>query len=157
MVDFAIVPNKTALLNVDFQNVFVEGYPVSAPDGVVTLQRANRLSAACRAAGILVIHTAHVTRPDGSNVGVMGEILPPVGEGMIAQGSQAAALHKDLDVNERDIILEKPRFGAFHGPGAHSSVSTHRYRHRHGHCHERVRRNHGPRGQRSRLSRDIHQ
>jgi biuret amidohydrolase len=114
MVDFPVNPRKLALINVDLQNAFVEGTPVSAPDGPAVVARVNKLAAACRRAGVLVIHTAHVTRPDGSNVGVMGEIIPPVREGMIAKGSFTAALHKDLKVEPADIVLEKPRFGAFH-------------------------------------------
>jgi ureidoacrylate peracid hydrolase len=58
------------------QNSFVQGYPSVAPDGPAVLDRINRLAAACRDAGILVIHTSHVLRPDGSNVGVLGEINP---------------------------------------------------------------------------------
>jgi biuret amidohydrolase len=114
MVDFAVNPRKLALINVDLQNAFVEGTPVSAPDGPELVARVNKLAAACRAAGVLVIHTAHVTRPDGSNVGVMGEIIPPVREGMIAKGSFTAAFHRDLKIEPADIVLEKPRFGAFH-------------------------------------------
>ena len=115
MVDFPVQPRKLALVNVDLQNVFVEGFPISAPDGPAVVARINKLAAACRKAGVLVIHTAHVTRKDGSNVGVMGEIIPPVREGMIAQGSFPAALHKDVKIEPGDIVLEKPRFGAFHG------------------------------------------
>jgi nicotinamidase-related amidase len=115
MVDFAVSPRKLALVNVDLQNVFVEGFPVSAPEGPAVVARVNRLAAACRKAGVLVVHTAHVTRPDGSNVGVMGEIIPPTREGMIAKGSFPASLHKDLQVEPSDVLLDKPRFGAFHG------------------------------------------
>jgi len=64
---------------------------------------------------VLVVHTAHVTRPDGSNVGVMGEIIPPVRDGIINRGSPSSALHPRLEVLAGDIVLEKPRFGAFHG------------------------------------------
>ena len=115
MADFAIVPERTALVNVDMQNCFVQGSPFSAPDGLVVQDRINRLAAACRAAGILVIHASHVLRPDGSNTGVLGEIAPMVRQGIINQGSEPAALHKGLVVDARDILLEKPRFGAFHG------------------------------------------
>jgi nicotinamidase-related amidase len=115
MVDFPVNPRKLALVNVDLQNVFVEGTPISAPDGLEVVARVNKLTAACRKAGVLVIHTAHLTRPDGSNVGVMGELIPPVGEGMIAKGSFTAAFHKDLKIEPTDIVLEKPRYGAFHG------------------------------------------
>jgi nicotinamidase-related amidase len=115
MVDFRVEPRKLALLNVDLQNVFVEGSPIAAPDGVAVVGRVNRLSAACRRLGVPVVFTLHVTRPDGSNVGVLGEIIPPVKAGLIARGSPPAALHPKVEVEPGDILLEKPRFGAFHG------------------------------------------
>ena len=115
MVDFAVVPERTALVNVDMQNCFVEGSPISAPDGLAVLDRINRFAAVCRTAGILVIHTSHVLRPDGSNMGVLGEMAPPVKGGIINKGAESAALHKRLVVDARDILLDKPRFGAFHG------------------------------------------
>jgi ureidoacrylate peracid hydrolase len=112
MVDFGVVPQQTALVNVDLQNLFVEG----APEGATIVERVNRFAAECRTAGILVIHTAHVLRPDGSNIGVLGEIAPRVREeGLINQGTRTAALHDDVVVKPGDILLEKPRFGAFHG------------------------------------------
>jgi biuret amidohydrolase len=115
MVDFAVVPARTALINVDMQNCFVEGSPISAPDGLAVLDRINRIAAACRLAGILVIHTSSVLRPDGSNLGVLGETSPPVKRGILNKGAPSAALHKGLEVDSRDILLDKPRFGAFHG------------------------------------------
>jgi nicotinamidase-related amidase len=33
---------------------------------------------------------------------------------MLAKGSFTAALHRDLKIEHADIVLEKPRFGAFH-------------------------------------------
>lgn len=115
MVDFVVDPTKLALLNVDLQNIFVEGYPISAPEGPAVVDRVNRLAAVCRKADMLVVHTAHVTRADGSNVGVMGEIIPPTRHGLIAEGSHAAALHPGLQVEPNDVVLRKPRFGAFYG------------------------------------------
>jgi nicotinamidase-related amidase len=114
MVEFAVVPKQLALINVDLQEVFVEGSPIAASDGLGVVERVNRLAAACREAGILVVHTAHVTRPDNSNVGVLGELFPVVQDGLIARGSKSAALHRALRVESTDLILEKPRYGAFH-------------------------------------------
>jgi nicotinamidase-related amidase len=125
MVDFAVVPERTALVNVDMQNCFVEGSPISAPDGRAVLDRINRLAAVCRAAGIMVIHTSHVLRPDGSNMGVLGEIVPPVKGGILNKGAESAALHRGLVVDSRDILLEKPRFGAFHGTDLELILRTH--------------------------------
>ncbi len=115
MFHFPIVPERTVLINVDMQNCFVEGSPFSAPDGLEVLDRINRVAESCRAAGIVVIHTKHVLGPDGSNVGVLGEIAPIVNQGVISKGSESADLHQRLVVDLRDILLEKPRFGAFHG------------------------------------------
>jgi ureidoacrylate peracid hydrolase len=111
MVDFPIVPERTALINVDLQNCFVEG----APSGLAIVDRVNQLAATCRQAGIVVIHTSHVLRPDGSNMGVLGEILPDVRKGFLNRGSASAALHAGLVVDRCDLLVEKPRFGAFHG------------------------------------------
>ena len=112
MVDFPVVPARTALVNVDLQNFFVE----NAPDGFVVLERVNELAAACRRAGILVVHTAHVLRPDGSNTGVLGELIPSIPEeGFLYDGTRAAAWHDALTVEPADVLLKKPRFGAFHG------------------------------------------
>lgn len=115
MVDFPVVRKKMALVNVDMQNCFVHGYPISAPAGLAVEERINSLADACREAGILVIHTSHVVRPDGSNVGVMGEVIPPVRDGIINKGAESAELHSGLKVKESDILLDKPRFGSFHG------------------------------------------
>jgi len=115
MVDFKVDPRHTALINVDMQNCFVENSPIAAPDGPKVLARINKLIETCRDAGVKVIHTAHVVRPDGSNIGVMGEIIPVVREGIINEGSVTAALHKGLNVKPDDIVLNKPRFGSFHG------------------------------------------
>lgn len=115
VADFTVDPNKLALLNIDLQNLFVEGFPISSPDGLQVVEQVNKLSAACRQRGVTVVHTTHVTRPDGSNVGVLGEIIPPVKDGLIARGSYPAQLHPKLQVEAGDILLEKPRFGAFHG------------------------------------------
>jgi ureidoacrylate peracid hydrolase len=111
MVDFLVVPERTALINVDLQNVFVKG----TPDGLQIVDRVNRVAAACRAAGILVIHTSHVLRPDGTNLGVLGEVAPQVKKGFLNRGTESAALHTSLVVDQSDVLLEKPRFGAFYG------------------------------------------
>ena len=49
MTEYAVDPARMALVNVDMQVAFVEGTPLSAPDGVALLSVVNRLAAACRA------------------------------------------------------------------------------------------------------------
>ncbi len=115
MVEFAIAPARTALINVDLQNCFVENSPIASPDGPKIVDCVNRLARCCRAHAVAVVHTAHRLRPDRSNTGVLGEILPVVNDGIIDHGSATGAYHPALEIDDRDILLEKPRFGAFHG------------------------------------------
>ena len=114
MVDSHWIPSQTALIDVDLQNCFVAGSPISAPKGREVLDRVNRFAAVCREAGILVVHTRFVLRPDGSNAGLLRETAPPVKAGILNDGSESAALHPGLIVDARDLVIEKPRFGAFH-------------------------------------------
>jgi ureidoacrylate peracid hydrolase len=53
-------------------------------------------------------------RADGSNLGVMAELVPPFIVALYTEGSDAAQLHDALEVGSTDIILDKPRYGAFH-------------------------------------------
>ena len=112
---YEVSPARMALVNIDMQVAFVEGTPLSAPGGVALLPTVNRLAEACRACGIMVIHTRHVTRPDGSNLGTMGELIESVRAGYIMEGSETAELHAGLEVKPSDIVLNKPRYGAFTG------------------------------------------
>lgn len=114
MAELSFVPQRTALINVDMQNCFVHGSPISAPGGLALLDRINELAAACRAAGVLVVHASHVLRADLSNAGLLAE-NPLIAGGIISKGSSSAALHEGLAIEPTDVLLEKPRFGAFHG------------------------------------------
>jgi ureidoacrylate peracid hydrolase len=38
---------------------------------LVVVDRINHLTATCHTAGIVVIHTSHILRPDGSNIGIL--------------------------------------------------------------------------------------
>ena len=114
MVRFTLVPGRTALLSVDLQNCFVAGSPISAPQGAEVLDRVNRFAAVCREAGILVVHTRFVLRSDGSNAGLLRETAEPVRAGILNEGGESAALHPRLVVDACDLIIDKPRFGAFH-------------------------------------------
>jgi len=121
MIDWAVAPKKTAYLNIDLQNVFVEGYSISSPNGPAVVAQANRLAAVCRKAGILVIHTAQETRADGANRGIASEIVGAylashnMSRGGITAGSDAVRLSPRLHVAPSDVVLVKPRYGAFTG------------------------------------------
>lgn len=110
MPNFPVIPARMALVNVDIQNVFVEG---SAPDGLIVLERINRFARVCREAGIMVFHIRH-TLPAGIDGGVLGEIFPIVNKGFLDRDSETASFHKELVRDPRDILLEKPHYGAFY-------------------------------------------
>lgn len=120
MVDYAVTPSRAALLNIDMQNCFVE----AAQDGRAALDRINRFAAVCREAGILVIHTAHVLNADGSDMGLLGDLVPMIKGGSLSRDSRSAALHPDLVVDSGDVLLEKPRFGAFHRTNLEEILQT---------------------------------
>jgi len=113
MTDFSVNPEKMALINVDMQVAFLGGGPYSVPNAIPLISTVNRLAKVCRDSGIMVIHTRHVTRPDGSNIGTLGKLIGAVQDGLLARGSDTAELHPALDVKSNDIVIEKPRSGAF--------------------------------------------
>jgi nicotinamidase-related amidase len=112
-MNFDLVPRRTALINVDLQNCFLRDSPIAAPEGPVVLERLNRLAAVCRQAGITIVHTRFVLEPDGSDLGVLGETSPPARDGLLNRDAPSAQLDQALLVDEGDLILDKPRFGAF--------------------------------------------
>jgi nicotinamidase-related amidase len=117
MVRWHLDPARTALLVVDLQNLFVEGYdPISAPRGVEVAERVDALASTCRTAGVQVIYTAHALRRDGSNIGQLEHVFPAMKtDQLIASGSERVEISKRFQVAPGDIYLEKPRFGAFSG------------------------------------------
>ena len=78
----------------------------AAPRGREILPRINKIAEVCRKRGALVIHTVHVVRPDGSNTGVMGVIIPAIAAGLINKGNKQAELHPEIMVGKHDIVLE---------------------------------------------------
>jgi nicotinamidase-related amidase len=109
-MNFPVVPQRMALVNCTIQNMFVES---PNQNRLALVERINRFAAVCRAAGMLVIHTRHVVRVDGANTGILAEIYPPMRE-VLNRDAPTAALHPRLVVAEGDIVLEIPRYGAFH-------------------------------------------
>jgi hypothetical protein len=157
MVDFDIVPHRTALINVDMQNYFVEGSPIAAPDGLAVLEGINRLATACRRAGILVIHTIYVLRADGSNLGVLAEIDPIVKTGILNKGSEAAALHSKLVVGRAGHPSRQAavRCISWYRSGIDFALTWHRHADHQRDRDQRLLRDHGEGGGRPRFPRVV--
>ena len=114
MDPISVDPLRTALVNVDMQRCFVEASPLAAPGGPALVRRVNELARVCRDAGVLVVHTRGWMRSDGSNLGVMARLVPPFIVGLYTEGAASAELHDALEVHGGDVVLNKPRYGAFH-------------------------------------------
>lgn len=65
-------------------------------------------------------------RPDGADVGVMAQRVPCSIRALYTDGAASADLHPRLDVDERDIVLGKARYGAFHGTELEYLLRSHR-------------------------------
>lgn len=115
MSAFPLVPTRTALINVDMQRCFVADSPLAAPDGRALVDKINGLIRTCRTAGSLVVHTRGWMAKDRSNLGVMAELVPPFLIDLYTEGTPTAELHDALDVAPEDLIVDKTRYGAFHG------------------------------------------
>ena len=117
-------PQRTALLAIDMQNIFVrEGAPISAPGAAEIVPPINRVVAAFRELELPVIWTAWCHRPDGSTMGRNGAfwrgIAPLDPRGDLAQ------IHPSLDYREgEDILLEKPKYSSFWGTDLEAILNT---------------------------------
>ena len=114
-MELSLEPRRTALVNVDMQRCFVDGSPLASPEGPALVARVNQLAQACREGGALVVHTRGWLRPDGSNLGRVPELVPPFITDLYTAGAATALFPEDLDVAPGDVVLDKPRYGAFHG------------------------------------------
>lgn len=115
MLDWSLEPARTAVINVDMQRCFVADTPIAAPGGPMLLPKINELVRRFRSAGALIVHTRGVLKADGSDTGVVAKLLPPFIRGLYTEGAATMELHDDLDVAAEDVIIDKPRYGAFHG------------------------------------------
>ena len=114
---------EAALLLVDLQRGFLH------PDGFVATQgrdisacagaarHAYVLARAARTAGMMVIWTRHVLRADHADGGLLTtELRPRLGEiGALARGSADVEIPEEAGVEPTDIVIDKPRYSAFHG------------------------------------------
>ncbi len=116
-------PSRTALLVIDLQNGFCHQEGSFATLGLdsaalaAAVPGSKRLVAAAREAGIPVIYTRFVYRPDYRDGGVLtSEIMPALAESRsLEAGTWDAELLDELDVRPEDEIIEKNRYSAFYG------------------------------------------
>ena len=115
-----IEPARTAHVVVDLQNGFMApGQPAEIPAAREIVPNVNRISAALRAAGGLVVYIQNTidatAKETWSNwfTYMSGERRREAMEAAFADGSYGHSLWPDLEILPADIKVKKSRFGAF--------------------------------------------
>jgi nicotinamidase-related amidase len=118
----ALIPGRTALVNIDMQNAFVaEGQVFSNPHARDIVGRINALSQAMRAIGAPVIWTrqTYTIKGVGAAPGWHYDLsVPSVSQAVAAltAGSQGHALYPQMRLADSDIVIDKYRYGGFSCP-----------------------------------------
>jgi ureidoacrylate peracid hydrolase len=127
-------PKTSALVVIDMQNAFVaEGAPLEAPEARTVVPNINRLAAAVRRAGGVVVWvqlTVARSGPDAFPFYYQWFFLPQHAKAHIdalAEGSLMHALYPRLDRRPDDLFVRKYRFSAML-PGASNLDSVLRER-----------------------------
>lgn len=110
----------TALINIDLQNdychpdgVFAQkaGFPVASIPSIYP--RINELASICRRRAIPVIWVKMRWTSD-EEVGLLARKSPFLKEEGLRQGTWGAELVEALDIQPKDLVVEKQRFSAFY-------------------------------------------
>src|SRR5438094_3306256 len=93
-----IDPKKTAMIVVDMQNDFVaSGAPMETPAAREIVPRLAEALGTCRDAGIIIIYTAHVHRPDGCDMVLFDDLHPPIANrDALVEGTAGVDIYPDL-------------------------------------------------------------
>lgn len=122
---YDLAHRKTALLVIDVQGEYFDpDGPAYVPAGADVLPNILGLVDRFRAAHLPVVFVQHAHRPDGSDVGRMGDFAgPDEGESFVA-GTPRVELLAELGVGESDIVVRKCRYNSFHGTDLDSILRT---------------------------------
>jgi nicotinamidase-related amidase len=115
---------KTALLVFDMHNQIVKPlvYDKDSPGAKALphiekglIPRLKKLIEHCRSKGIPVIYTYHAHRKDGSDMGIVAELVPGVKERTrFIMGMKGIEIYDEIKPQEGDIVVDKRRFSAFY-------------------------------------------
>ncbi len=112
-----IDPEHTAIIVVDMENDFVaEGAPLDTPMGRDIMPKLKQILEHARSTGMRVIYTTHVHRRDGSDMGLYGEIWPPIEMRIgLVDGEPGIDIHPEIGPVKDEIVIKKHRYSGFFG------------------------------------------
>ncbi|MDH2329097.1 cysteine hydrolase [Cereibacter sp. SYSU M97828] len=110
-------PKTTALIVIDMQNDFIAaGAPLETPMGQALLPTLARLIEHARATGMRVIYTTHAHRSNGCDMGLFGEIYPPIqNRAGLVDDTPGIDIYPDVAPQGDEVVIKKHRYSAFFG------------------------------------------
>jgi ureidoacrylate peracid hydrolase len=127
-------PQRTAHMIIDMQVGFMTpGAPAEIPNAIAIIENVNRISAACREAGVLNIFVQNTIDDESKSAWSNWFVAfwtPEKRAGMyatFAEGSPGHALHPSIESEVNDLRINKYRFGAFikDTSDAHALLTSH--------------------------------
>jgi nicotinamidase-related amidase len=112
-----IDPARTVMIVVDMENDFVAaGAPMETPAARAMVPMLAKSLEACRGAGVRVIYTTHVHRPDGSDLGNFKELDARIATHQaLVDGTPGIDIYPDLAPAPGEHVIKKHRYSAFFG------------------------------------------
>lgn len=115
----------SALLVIDMQKFFIGSRVPSLEDGGnAILPNVKRLIDHYHDEGRPVIYTAHIHRPDGSDLGILGEWW----DDHCIEDTDEANIHESIAPRPEDSVIHKNRYSAFYGTGLDTILRSRRIR-----------------------------
>lgn len=112
-----INPSSTAVIVIDMQNDFIApGAPLETPMGMELMPRLQILLGHARQTGMEVIFTAHAHRRNGCDMGLFGEIYPPIQNQVgLVDETAGVDIYPEVAPQGDEVVIKKHRYSAFFG------------------------------------------
>jgi len=112
-----INPGSTAVIVIDMQNDFIApGAPLETPMGMELMPRLQKLLGHARQTGMKVIFTAHAHRRNGCDMGLFGEIYPPIQNQVgLVDETAGVDIYPEVAPQGDEVVIKKHRYSAFFG------------------------------------------
>jgi hypothetical protein len=117
---------NTAMIVVDMPNDFVaSGAPMETPAARAMVPKLAEALNICREAEIKVIHTAHVHRRGGCDMGLFDDLHPPIAQrAALVDGTPGVDIDPELAPAPGEHVIKKHRDSGFFGTAWTSSCAS---------------------------------